>query len=142
MSASKNIKGRAPNAWNMARQAESEKRILAAFEGKAMSRYDIVRKCGMSDATVWRKVEKLLRTGQIVEAEKRIGANHCEERMFRLCDPAIGPIPIVIEKKTRKIEKVSRDPFVAAMFGECPTKLATRVPSFIHRLADDELEAA
>ena len=136
----KHIKGRAPNAWNEERRLDSEERILAALEKDPLSRADMKSACDMKETTIWRTVDTLLSSGRIVDAAPRIGANRCQERMFRLCDPLTGPIPI--QKKARAVEKVSRDPFIAALFGACESQPVTPIPARVHRMIDDEAEAA
>ena len=140
MTASKNIKGRAPNAWNVAQRLRSETRVLDALRGGPMSRNDLRKACHMGETTVWRIICVLLEDGRVVDAEPRTGVNRCQERMFQRCDPAIGPIPP--EKKSKQIEKVSRDPFIAVLFGAREARAVTQIPARIHRMADDEAEAA
>ena len=140
MTASKNIQGRAMNKWCVAQREKNEKRLLTALKAGPMSRADMRNLCGMKETTVWRTVDALLLRGQIVDAEPRTGANRCQERMFRLCDPLTGPIPI--QKRPKAVEKVSRDPFIAVLFGPCEAKAGSPIPSRVHRMADDEMKAA
>lgn len=114
----------------------NENSVLKELKSGPLTRAELGRKTGLCDSTIWRTIGNLMDAGRV-----RMGTE--------IVKPARGKLSVTFElgasnTEPRKADdhcQIYRHPQDVWMFGECaPVK--SNIQGRVHRLIDDELEAA